>query len=163
MAFPLTLKRTGNGGDVTIRASVFLGICEDICIPVQGDVTVALKSGEFDNPLDGARIEKAFSALPEQPSENFRVVNAKFDAAAGMVRLEFLLPPDAAAGSADLFLAGPPGVFFGKPVFHDAQGAERRADVPVKLSGKDKNIAGKPITLTLRAGSRSMETMLAFD
>lgn len=163
MAFPLTLKRTGNGGDVTIRASVFLGICEDICIPVQGDVTVALKSGEFDNPLDGARIEKAFSALPEQPSENFRVVNAKFDAAAGMVRLEFLLPPDAAAGSADLFLAGPDGVSFGKPVFHGAQGAERRADVPVKLSGKDKNIAGKPITLTLRAGSRSMETMLAFD
>ncbi len=33
----------------------------------------------------------------------------------------------------------------------------------MKLSGKDKNIAGKPITLTLRAGSRSMETMLAFD
>jgi len=130
---------------------------------VQGDVTLALKSGEFDNPLDGARIEKALSALPEQPSENFRVVTSKFDASAGKLRIEFVLPPDAAAGSADLFLAGPSGVFFGAPVFHDAQGAERRADIPVKLSGKDKNVAGKPITLTLRAGRRSMETTLAFD
>ena len=163
VAFPLILSKTGNGGDVTIRASVFLGICEDICIPVQGDVTLALKSGEFDNPLDGARIEKALSALPEQPSENFRVVTSKFDASAGKLRIEFVLPPDAAAGSADLFLAGPSGVFFGAPVIHDAQGAERRADVPVKLSGKDKNVAGKPITLTLRAGRRSMETTLAFD
>ncbi len=126
VAFPLILRKTGNGGDVTIRASVFLGICEDICIPVQGDVTLALKSGEFDNPLDGGAIEKALSALPEQPSENFRVVTSKFDASRGMLPLEFVVPPDAAAGPADLFLAGPSGVFFGAPVFHDAQGAERR-------------------------------------
>ncbi|WP_027999737.1 protein-disulfide reductase DsbD domain-containing protein [Sinorhizobium arboris] len=163
VAFPLTLKRTGNGGDVTIRASIFLGICEDICIPVQGDVSLSLKSGDFDNPLDDARIEKAISALPEQPSEDFRLVSAKFDATTGLARLEFELPRDAAAGPADLFLAGPPGVFFGEPVFHGERGAQRRADVPVKVSGKAETIAGKPITLTLRAGSRSMETTLAFD
>ncbi|MDX0675014.1 hypothetical protein GOL39_03315 [Sinorhizobium medicae] len=163
VAFPLTLKRTGNGGNVTIRASVFLGICEDICIPVQGDVTLTLKSGEFDNPLDGARIEKAVAALPERPSGEFRITNADFDAAAGMIRLKFVLPPDADAASADLFLAGPEGVFFGEPIFHDVQRAEGRADVPVKLSRKDRSIAGKPIALTLRAGSRSMETTLAFD
>lgn len=163
VAFPLRLKRIGDKGDVTIRASVFLGICEDICIPVQGELELALKSGDFDNPLDGARIDKAVAALPEAPSDEFKVETARFDAMAGMIRLDLRLPREAAAATPQLFLAGPSGVFFGKPVLASEAGATRRAEIPVRLAGKDGSIAGKPVTLTVRAGERSMETTLAFD
>ncbi len=162
VAFPLELKRVANGGDLAIRASVFLGICEDICIPVQGELNLTLKSGGFDNPLDGARIDKAVAALPEAPSDDFRVTKASFDAAARMIHLDLRLPKAAGGGPVDLFLSGPPGIFFGKPVL-GGPGVERRAEIPVKLSGKDKRLTGKAIALTVRAGGRSMETTLAFD
>ncbi|MDK1488810.1 protein-disulfide reductase DsbD family protein [Sinorhizobium sp. 7-81] len=163
VAFPLVLKRTRDDGDLAIRASVFLGICEDICIPVQGELDLVLKKGEFDNPLDGARIADAVAALPQAPSADFKVTAARFDTEAGAIRLRLQLPPEASADRPDFFLAGPSGVSFGELVFGGETGAHRTADIPVKLSGKDKSIKGKPIALTVRAGSRSMETTLAFD
>jgi DsbC/DsbD-like thiol-disulfide interchange protein len=163
VAFPLTLKRLHGEGDVTIRASVFLGICEDICIPVQGELNLTLKQGDFDNPLDAARIDGAVAALPEAPSENFKVATAVYDERKAVVQLSLRLPPDAAKEHRDLFLAGPSGVAFGKPVITNAEGAELQAEIPVRLSGKNKTLKGKPVILTVRAGGRSMETTLAFD
>ncbi|OAP40822.1 hypothetical protein AU381_02700 [Sinorhizobium glycinis] len=161
VAFPLVLKRVSDEKDLAVRASVFLGVCEDICIPVQGTLDLALKSGDFDNPLDSARIEKAVAALPEPPSGDFRIAKAVFDAAAGTIHLDLRLPQG--AGKPEIFLAGPAGVSFGPSVVGDLTGADRRVDIPVKLAGKDRTIAGKPIALTVRAGDRSMETTLAFD
>ncbi|WP_042775748.1 protein-disulfide reductase DsbD domain-containing protein [Sinorhizobium fredii] len=161
VAFPLVLKRVGDEKDLAVRASVFLGVCEEICIPVQGTLDLTLKSGDFDNPLDGARIEKAVASLPEAPSDDFRITKSAFDEEAGIIRLDLRLPQD--AGKPEIFLAGPAGFSFGPPVVADQGGAERRVDVPVKLSGKDRKIAGKPIALSVRAGDRSMETTLAFD
>lgn len=163
VAFPLVLRRVSDQKDLKIRASVFLGICEDICIPVQGELELALKSGEFDNPLDGARIDKAFASLPQAPSGDFNVAEARFDAAAGLIHIDLRLPQDAGSAGPELFLAGPSGLFFGKPIVDSASGTNRRVDVPVKLAGKDRHITGKPIALTVRAGDRSMETTLAFD
>lgn len=163
VTFPLLLKRMNDEADVTIRASVFLGVCEDICIPVQGELELTLKGGEFDNPLDAARIERAIEALPETPSNDFRVSQAEFDAAAGLIRINLQLPVSAAGAEPEVFLAGPRGVFFGKPIVGGASGTTRRVDVPVKRAGKDPQNGAEPIALTVRVGDRSMETTLAFD
>ncbi|AHK43656.1 hypothetical protein BKP54_13535 [Ensifer sp. 1H6] len=163
VAFPLTLKRLHGKGDVKIRASVFLGICEDICIPVQGELNLTLKHDDFDNPLDAARIDGAVAALPEPPSEDFKVTTAVYDEHKAAVRLSLKLPPDTGKEHRELFLAGASGVSFGKPAITQAEGAELKAEIPVRLSGKDKTLKGKPVILTVRAGGRSMETTLAFD
>ncbi|PDT40639.1 MULTISPECIES: protein-disulfide reductase DsbD domain-containing protein [Sinorhizobium] len=161
VAFPLTLKRVSGEKDLTVRASVFLGVCEDICIPVQGTLDLALKAGVFDNPLDGARIEEAVAALPKPPSDHFRVTMTDFEEDAGIMHLDLRLPQD--AGEPEIFLAGPAGLSFGAPVVGDLSGAERRVDIPVKFSGKDRKMGGKAIAITVRAGDLSMETTLAFD
>lgn len=161
VAFPLTLKRTQADGDVNIRASVFLGICEDICIPVQGELTLALKDGVFDNPLDGARIDDAIAALPEPPSKDFAVTESRYDADKAMLHLALRLPT--ASAHPELFLAGPSGAAFGKPEITMTGDAALSAVIPVRLSGKDRELKGKPIILTVRADGRSMETTLAFD
>jgi len=163
VTFPLLLKRMNDEADVTIRASVFLGVCEDICIPVQGELELTLKGGEFDNPLDAARIERAIEALPETPSNDFRVSQAAFDAAAGLIRINLQLPESAAGAEPEVFLAGPRGVFFGKPIVGGASGTTLRVDVPVKRAGKDPQTGAEPIALTVRVGDRTMETTLAFD
>ncbi|OAP49549.1 protein-disulfide reductase DsbD domain-containing protein [Sinorhizobium americanum] len=161
VAFPLTLKRVSGEKDLTVRATVFLGVCEDICIPVQGTLDLTLKGGVFDNPLDGARIDEAVAALPKPPSEDFRVTKTAFDEQAGTIHLDLRLPRN--EGKPEIFLAGPAGISFGAPVVGDLSGDERRVDIPVKLFGKDRKIGGKAIALTVRAGYRSMETTLAFD
>lgn len=163
VAFPLTLKRLHGEGDVKIRASVFLGICEDICIPVQGELDLTLKHGDFDNPLDAARIDDAVAALPEPPSEDFKVTTATYDEQKAAVHLTLRLPPDAGKDHRELFLAGASGVSFGKPLMTKTDGAELQAAIPVRLSGKDKSLKGKPVFVTVRADGRSMETTLAFD
>lgn len=161
VAFPLTLKRVRGDGDVTIRASVFLGICEDICIPVQGELTLAVKEDGFDNPLDGARIDDAVAALPEAPSTDFSVTASRFDADKAVLHLSVRLP--AGGKDPELFLAGPTGFAFGKPEIQTTSDREVNVAVPVKLTGKDREPKGKPIVLTVRAQGRSMETTLAFD
>lgn len=161
VAFPLTLKRVHGSGDVTIRASVFLGICEDICIPVQGELTLAIKQGGFDNPLDGARIDDAVAALPEAPSADFSVTASRYDADKALMHLSVRLPAD--DKDPELFLAGPSGISFGKPEIQPAGDRALNAAVPVRLTGKDRELKGKPIVLTVRAQGRSMETTLAFD
>jgi DsbC/DsbD-like thiol-disulfide interchange protein len=161
VAFPLTLKRVQGTGDVNIRASVFLGICEDICIPVQGELTLALKQGDFDNPLDSARIDDAVAALPEAPSKDFAVTASRYDAEKTVLHLSVHLPDG--ADHPELFLAGPSGVSFGKPEIAIEGEAGLSAAVPVRLSGKDRELKGKPIVVTIRAKGRSMETTLAFD
>ncbi|KSV95780.1 protein-disulfide reductase DsbD domain-containing protein [Sinorhizobium sp. GL28] len=161
VAFPLTLKRVQGTGDVNIRASVFLGICEDICIPVQGELTLALKQGDFDNPLDSARIDDAVAALPEAPSKDFAVTASRYDAEKTELHLSVHLPDG--ADHPELFLAGPSGVSFGKPEISTEGETGLSAAVPVRLSGKDRELKGKPIVVTIRTKGRSMETTLAFD
>lgn len=163
VAFPLQLKRRGDRKDVRIRASVFLGVCENICIPVQGTLELTVKSGEFDDPLDGARIEKALAMLPEPPSKDFRLDGAQFDASAGLIRFGLRLPAEAGSGDPDLFLAGPSGFYFGQPIIAGSSGNIRHVEVPVKRFGKNRDLAGKAITLTVRAGGRSMEATLAIN
>ena len=161
VAFPLTLKRVQGTGDVNIRASVFLGICEDICIPVQGELTLALKQGDFDNPLDSARIDDAVAALPEAPSKDFAITASRYDAEKTVLHLSVHLPDG--ADHPELFLAGPSGVSFGKPEISTEGETGLSAAVPVRLSGKDRELKGKPIVVTIRTKGRSMETTLAFD
>ena len=161
VAFPLTLKRVQGTGDINIRASVFLGICEDICIPVQGELTLALKQGDFDNPLDSARIDDAVAALPEAPSKDFAVTASRYDAEKTVLHLSVHLPDG--ADHPELFLAGPSGVSFGKPEITTEGETGLSAAVPVRLSGKNRELKGKPIVVTIRAKGRSMETTLAFD
>jgi len=161
VAFPLTLRRIQGTGDVNIRASVFLGICEDICIPVQGELTLALNEGDLDNPLDGARIDDAIAALPEAPSRDFAVTASHYDADKAVLHLSLHLPDG--KDHPELFLAGPSGVSFGKPEITTEGETGLGAIVPVRLPGKDKELKGKPIVVTIRAKGRSMETTLAFD
>ncbi len=162
VAFPLLLK-SEKSGDLSLNISVFLGICKDICIPVQADLSLSLPEGTAENPLDRARIDDAVSALPAQPSEAFKVKAASFDAAGKRLRLS-LVTPDASTGTPpELFLAGPPGYSFGKPENISVTNGEFTADVPVRVPAKGGALKSGSVLLVARSGERSMETPLAFD
>lgn len=53
-----------------VEADVFIGVCEKICVPVSGRLTLDPAS-DPDNPRDAAIVEEALAALPRQPGETF--------------------------------------------------------------------------------------------
>lgn len=160
VAFPLSLKRE-KPGDVDLNISVFLGICKDICIPVQADLHLPLPEKLAENPLDRARIQDAVAALPMQPSGTFKVTAASFDAVEKRLRLS-LVTPDTAM-PAELFLSGPPGYSFGKPENVTAENGKVTVEIPVRVPAKGGTLKSGAVMLVARSGEQSMETPLAFD
>ncbi|MDO9415776.1 protein-disulfide reductase DsbD domain-containing protein [Pararhizobium sp.] len=160
VAFPLTLKSTGTSA--SIRLSVFLGICKDICIPVQGELSLDLKPGEEASPLEKVAIRRAGSALPEQPSADFTLQSADFDAATSRVRVVLTIPEISDGSPPDLFVTGAGAVRFGAPENVSVTGTQLTADLPVlSENGKQAPSAGTAMLVTV-AGGRSMQTTLAF-
>ena len=163
VAFPLLLKSERKSRDMSLNFSVFLGICKDICIPVQANLSLSLPEGTAENPLDRARIDDAVAALPAQPSETFKVKAASFDAAGKRLRLSLVTPDASAEEPPELFLAGPPGYSFGKPEIISIANGAFTADVPVRVPAKGGALKSGSVLLVVRSGKRSMETPLAFD
>ncbi|KQR77414.1 protein-disulfide reductase DsbD domain-containing protein [Rhizobium sp. Leaf341] len=176
VAFPLLLK-TGTGGSgnsgasgaLTLEASVFLGICKSICIPVQAQLDVALADAQAgaaaDNPLDTARVRSAFAALPAPPSPDFNVAEARFDATGHAIALALTLPEGATLS--DVFLAAPSGYAFG-PLRSEIDATGRtQVRIPTKRPLK---ASGLPADGSIRAtisvkrpgGMAAMETPLVF-
>ena len=160
VAFPLSLKREKTG-NLSLKASVFLGICKDICIPVQADLHLSLPEGLTENPLDRARIDDAIAALPMQPSGTFKVTAASFDAVEKRLHLSLVTP--AAAMPMELFLSGPPGYSFGKPENVTAENGKVTVEIAVRVPAKAGALKSGSVMLVARAGEQSIETPLAFD
>lgn len=162
VALPMQLQQLDPGSAVDLKASVFLGICKDICIPVQAELAVALPAGAIANPLEQARIDDAKAALPDASTADFKVTETNLDPAAKTLRISFITPEDKDE-TPEIFLAGPAGFSFGKAMVKDAADGGYTADIPYQTSAKDGKLTGKTVVLVLRAGARSMETPLAFE
>lgn len=160
VAFPLALN--GNAAS-SLKASVFLGICKDICIPVQGELSVDLKAEAAVNLLEKAIVERAEAALPEHAEADFSVQSHRIDPESGRVQISLLIPEGTAAEDIDIFLGGPSGASFGKPENIVIDGTNLTADLAVAGGNASKKLAGKRFTLIAIAGNRSIETTLAFD
>ncbi|WP_438749721.1 protein-disulfide reductase DsbD domain-containing protein [Pararhizobium sp. O133] len=162
VAFPLSLK-SETKGDLTLKGSIFLGICKDICIPVQGSFSVPLPAAQVENPLERARIDKAVSTLPQVPSDDFKVTAATFDTSDKRLRLSVTAPGVTAKAPAELFLSGPSGYGFGKPDNIVTENGVTSVEIPVRIPEKGGGLTDGSVLLVVRVGDRSMQTTLAFD
>ncbi|MDQ0319451.1 DsbC/DsbD-like thiol-disulfide interchange protein [Pararhizobium capsulatum DSM 1112] len=162
VALPLTLKRN-RPGDLALDASVFLGICKDICIPVQAALKVSLPERLVENPLERARIDAAVAALPAQPDDSFKVASAAYDPKVATLSMDVGLPEGADPSSAEIFVAGPPGFGFGKTAISITDGGTILAKVPVKPPTSGGALKSGSVLVVVTSGDRSIETALAFD
>jgi DsbC/DsbD-like thiol-disulfide interchange protein len=87
-------------GGKPLEADVFIGICEKICVPVSGRLSLDPAS-DPDNARDAAIVEEAKLALPGAPDAEFRADPQGFEN--GTLRVNAVVPPD--AGEAALFVA----------------------------------------------------------
>ena len=108
VALPVTLSLQDRTGPLT--ASAFVGICESICIPVQGELTLDPAEGAHDE-ADASVVAAAQDSLPEKARPEFGV--QLVEATADSITVKAALPGDTEA--IDLFFAGENGFVFGVP------------------------------------------------
>ena len=141
---PVALPVTFTVGDPdrfsAIDATVTLGVCSEVCVPVQAKLSVNARSADEEAEAR-ADVEAAFANLPAPASENFGVISAndKDDT------LEMRARVPAGASKAELFLVAPPGLKLGKPSMTGA-GLERTFTFPVVRRNGGK-LAELPYTL----------------
>lgn len=147
IAFPVTF-RVGADQPPQIAADVFVGVCEQICIPIQASFSVDV-GGDPDNPEHAAAVDAAFAALPATAEPGFGVTLRSADATRLVVQAD--APGDPAR--AELFVAGVDGYAFGPPT-RTVEGTAAIFTVPV-LERPDTRPdgAGLPYTLTTEAGA----------
>lgn len=105
VAFALTLSPPAGTG--ALDASVFLGVCRDICIPVQAKFRVETAGAESLADEEQV-VAGAFAALPGTPRPGLRVTSARVDGKSLVVAAE-------GPAAAELFLASGAGPIFGPP------------------------------------------------
>ena len=150
VTFPLTLALQTPGSPSVIKATAFLGICDDICIPVQVefalDVPVAVGS-----TADQALVQAAFDALPKAASASFGLTSLSYQPKA--LAIEIAAPP--AGQPPELYVAAA-GFQFGKPVFSAALKEKSRYSVPIIFAPKSARIEDMEVHYTIKSGGMAV-------
>lgn len=150
VVLPFTLDADTSG---PIRARVFLGICETICVPVQAqlefDPAAAARGG-----ADEAAVAAAFASLPAPESPQLRARAAGFDGEA--LEVEILAP--AGTEIVDLFVAGNAAARLGTPRREERGGA---TFFRVPVLAPSERAPAEPFFYTLVTGDGAVSGTLA--
>lgn len=154
VVLPVTFKVDDPTRFSAIDVDVLLGICHEICVPVQARLSVNAGSAADDEAARAA-VELAFATLPVPANDEFGVVSA-IDRGKTL-DLEVRLPEG--TREADVFVVAPSGLKLGKPSA-SGSGSERTFSIPVEQrSGSSPPAFG----YTLVAGERAVSGTARLD
>lgn len=160
---PVTVEAKDPARPVELDLSIAYAVCEKICIPADGKVSLLLEAPALSTPV-AQRIAGARDLVPELAEAGAASPPGIVAVAAAGDGQALLVDAAVPAGSTpDLFVEGPEGWLFGAPASAspaDGQGPDGtvRWRVPV-LSKPDKSAAldGLAVVLTLVAGESAVE------
>lgn len=153
--FPVDF-RIASTGPAEIRADIFIGICQTICVPVQAHLVLD-PAGEADSPDDAALLAAARQALPGPAGNGFEAQLLRSDPK--QLTVAASVPPGSEIG--DLFLAGTEDYMFGPPVKNGSSGGRTVFTVPI-LTAPAAKPAGAGLAYTLVSDKGAVEGLLPF-
>jgi DsbC/DsbD-like thiol-disulfide interchange protein len=154
---PVTLKQETTGQPSTVDASVFIGLCSDICVPFQAEVSVKVAPDDKPKPAELALVNAANALLPEAPGADFSVEEARATEDGQGVVLKLRLPAGADAGAADIIVIGPDGQPLSRLMRRTSETGTLFAEARLP-GGSTAGLAGKSLTILALSASRAMET-----
>jgi DsbC/DsbD-like thiol-disulfide interchange protein len=159
VTLPLTL--TATPGTQEIRAQAFIGICKEICVPFQADLTVALSAGQ-SQPEEKAILDAADATLPEAPSSKFKVTKHALSEDMKELTLQITLP-EIGDTTPEVIVAGPSGYVFAKRLMSKRDGTTLTTTIAIGKLPKNYDVHGKNWSALIIDGSRAIEAPLAFE
>lgn len=161
VTLPLSLT-TSKTGPVVLDATAFIGICKDICIPFQAQLSLKLGAAPQSRPQEEMILRSAADRLPEAPSADFEVVARIMSPDLKQLSLKITLPEEG-SGTPDIVVTGPSGYAFTKQMNIARSGKAYSADIAIGKLPKNYDIRGKQWRVLIIDGARAMESTLAFD
>jgi DsbC/DsbD-like thiol-disulfide interchange protein len=149
VAFPLTLK-LAKAGAGNIKASAFLGICEEICIPVQVEFALNVPVA-IGSTSDQALVQAAFDALPKDANASFGLTNLAYQPKA----LEIEVAAPLADAPPELFIAAD-RFLFGVPKLTASLKDKSRYIVPIIFAPKTAKIEDTEVYYTIKSGGMAV-------
>ncbi|MFI0845683.1 protein-disulfide reductase DsbD domain-containing protein [Mesorhizobium sp. IMUNJ 23232] len=110
VSLPVSFRLEDATKPVSVRASIFLGVCETICVPVKADIAID-PAADPDNPDDATTVSAALASLPAPATADFglRIVRVED----GKLIVEAVSPD--VGKNADVFIAAEEGYSFEEP------------------------------------------------
>ncbi|TDH38692.1 hypothetical protein E2A64_06230 [Pseudohoeflea suaedae] len=162
LSFAIEMKRDGGAAD--LRAKVFLGLCEKICVPFQTEFDIALPAPADINGTDvraRVAVEKAFAGLPGPASEDFDVLSARSDEGDSTITVDVKVP-QGAEDQASIFVHGEGGWLFGTPEPAVSEDDKLHFSLPIEGRPRpDAENAELDVVVTL--GERSIEKSVLLE
>ena len=150
VSFPLTMAVQSPGAPSVIKATAFLGICEEICVPVKIefalDVPVAVGS-----TADQMLVQAAFDALPKEANASFGLSSLSYQPKA--LEIEVLTPPSSTPP--ELFVAAD-RFLFGVPKLTASLKDKSRYSVPIIFAPKTAKIEDTQVYYTIKSGGMAV-------
>ncbi|OWO92572.1 cytochrome C biogenesis protein [Rhizobium esperanzae] len=158
----LPLSLMAGKGEIKIDASAFIGICKDICVPFQANLSLKLGRAMQSHPEEEAILAAADATLPKPPSDDFKVTAHAISPDRKTLSLTLALP-GGGKGAPDIIVTGPSGYAFTKQSGGKRDGATFKTDMAIGKLPKDYDMSGKRWGVLVIDGDRAIETTLAFD
>ena len=150
VVLPITASPFDPGKEMALRARVRFLTCNDVCVPYETDLALALPSGA--NAREAALIDRWRARVPS--SGGGGPLSIDRIELAGRT-LAVVASAEGGFGKPDLFVEGPPGFRFGRPdVASTGATATMRMDVQPPGNAR---LEGREATLTLVDGDRAIE------
>jgi suppressor for copper-sensitivity B len=157
VAFPVMVTPVTAGAPIALKAKIRYLVCEQICVPQDGDLTLDLPQGDA-TPSSYAPLVNRFASLVPKSGERlgWSVERVAVDQQSQLVvdaksTGEVFNAPDVVIEGAPQFYFGPPKV----ELSVDRQTA--RLYVPLERLGKGGELPDSDLILTLFDGDRGME------
>lgn len=154
---PLTLRQEDRAKPSTVDASVFVGLCADICVPFQAEVTVRVAPTDKPKPAEAGLVNAAKALLPEAPGADFAVEEARATEDGQGLVLKLRLPPGVDANTADVIAIAPDGQPLSRLMRRTSETGTLFAEARL-TGGSGSSLSGKSLALLALAGDRAMET-----
>ena len=159
---PLNAAVTKPGEPVKFAANVDYLTCKDICIPYSATATLSVGGGEAAASEFAFEIDKYRARVPGDGARHgLRIQDLQVAFVGDAIELKIVASSIERFRAPDVYLEGPKGSYFGKPVV-DLSEDGMTAILEVGGGGFEEPVtaSGVPITVTLVDGERMLEERL---
>jgi DsbC/DsbD-like thiol-disulfide interchange protein len=162
VVFPFTLSNANREANKPLKVNAFIGLCHNICIPFQAELSVDLSHEETTSVAEVQLIDNAKAHLPATPTDDFFV--SSFHMADDLSSLDVNLRlPEGSKEEPRILLTGPEGYLFTEYQTLSSNGAHRSLRIALPKMPRNYSPSGKTWHILIAVGNkRTMEAPLAF-
>jgi DsbC/DsbD-like thiol-disulfide interchange protein len=170
LVLPVKVYAGDTARPVALQVKLDYAVCEKMCIPAQGSAQLILpaNAGSHAGRIEAARMRVPSLAAPGEMVNQLAIADVAFQ---GGAKPTLMLTASTRLNetATDIFVEGPKGSFFGRPLVRQRSVAAHKGesyahlqiDIPVEEMAKD--LDRWPLLVTLATSRGAIETQITLD